>query len=442
MDYNPNGVWESKEKKYSYEPKSTSTPATEKKGSPVEPPDSPSFFSNHRHFFFSAVLIIGLCFILLVIYLLIPAAAPDITISFSNPGQVVVGTPFPLSITVTNDSKSTLKNTDLSIVLPDGISFAGQAASQRVMDEQLDTINSKTTGSPQTVSLVVTGDTGTSQNVNIKLVYQTSDSGNSQFETDGATIIPIGQSAMTVTYDTPSDIFSGQNFPFTVNYKNDTGQTLEGVQFEIQYPPAYTYVSSTITPTDAEDDVWNLGTVGPNATGSFSITGNIVGPVQSAYQVIGTTTANFSGQNYPVVTAPATFVIASSPLTVSIVVNGSSSYVTKPGDSLNYDITYKNNSNLTFQGVNISAALNGQMFKYSSVQSNGSFNSQNNVVTWYAANTPALSSVLPGQSGEVNFSISTPATLPAALLKNYVLTVTAQIQSPTVPANTAGTSTI
>ena len=84
---------------------------------------------------------------------------------------------------------------------------------------------------------------------------------------------------------------------------------------------------------------------------------------------------------------------------------------------------------MTFKNVNISAALTGAMYNFSSLQTAGSFNSKTDTITWYAANTPALASLAPGQSGTVTFHHQHAGGISKALVskgyKNYCLSVTA-----------------
>jgi hypothetical protein len=99
---------------------------------------------------------------------------------------------------------------------------------------------------------------------------------------------------------------------------------------------------------------------------------------------------------------------------------------------------------VTLASVNITANLVGQMYDFASLQTNGSFNSKTDTITWVAANAPALASVAPGQSGSVTFSIKTKNSFPIKLPsdKNYTLNLSGTVQSPTVLPNTSGTSTI
>ncbi|HUC31397.1 MAG TPA: hypothetical protein VMR99_01760 [Candidatus Paceibacterota bacterium] len=446
-DYNPNSIWGSKEKKYVYgsqQPEATKpnqpagTPLGGGAGGESKPP---SFFRRHGLLFFTIGIFLAIGLAAFIYYLLLPPPAPDVVISFSNPGSIVVGEPFPLIVTVSNESKVVLENADLNIMLPGGISFASSTAPT----QSVGTLSSGTINPPQTLWLVATGDEGTTQTVNTTLTYQTAATASSTLTATANASLSVGtQSALTLSYSAPSSIFSGQNFDIAVNYQNDTPGVLQGVQLEMQYPPAYHFVSSSTTaPTGPGNNAWNLGTIPANATGTLVITGNIVGPSQAQYQLTGMIGASFSGQYYQAFSAPVSFAVTPSPLSLAIALNNSSTYIAKLGDNLNYALTYTNNSNVTFESVNISAALVGQMYDFSSLKTNGSFNSQSNTITWYAANTPALASLAPGQSGTVNFTINTQQAFPIKLSsdKNYALSVTATAQSPTVPPNTAGTNT-
>jgi hypothetical protein len=461
--YNPNSIWGSKEKKYTYIPPGNPTsytnvpPGTQAEppaGPPVEPPKftnnqlgRPSFFRRHGLAFFTIGIFLAIGIAALIYYLLLPPSAPDIVIAFSDPGTVTAGEPFSVTVTVSNESKSVIENGQVNLMLPSSsLAFASGTAPT----QEIGTLSSGTVNPPEIFWLVATGAAGTlgtTQIVNTTFTYQTKETAATEFTSSAATSFPIGsQPALSLSYNAPSSIFSGQNFPIAVNYENNTTQTLQGIQLQMKYPPAFHFSSSSTTaPIDAGDDTWNLGSLAPEASGTIIITGNIVGPAQVQYQLNGTIGATFGGQNYPAYTAPVTFAVTPSPLLLTIALNNSSTYVAKPADTLNYVLTYTNNSNVAFESVNISAALTGQMYDFRSLQTNGAFNSQSDVISWNAANTPQLSSLAPGQSGSVNFTIDTLSAFPPTLVregyKNYTVAVAAQAQSPTVPPNTAGANT-
>ena len=452
-DYNPNAIWGSKQKKYVYHPPGDSTSYT---AAPPEmqnmPPSGspPSFFRRHGVLFFTIGIFLAIGIAALIYYLLLPAPAPSIAISFSDPNSIIVGQPFPVVITVANDSKSVIQNAQLNIMLP---SSSLAFASGTTPTQDVGTVSSGTINPPMTIWLVATGNggiAGTTQTINATLTYQAANAPSTTFTTPAAsTALAIGtQSALSLSYNAPSAIFSGQNFAITVNYQNNTTNALQGIQLQMQYPPAFHFVSSgTTAPADTGDDTWNLGALAANATGTLVIEGNIVGPANAQYALAGTIGATFSGQNFPAASAPVSFTVTPSPLSLALTLNNTSTYIATLGDNLNYTLTYTNNSNATFKSVNVSATLAGAMYNFSSLQTKGSFNSKTNTIAWSAANTPALASLAPGQSGSVTFTVGTLAAFPTKLMSegyrngDYNLNVTAQAISPTVIPNAAGTNT-
>jgi len=474
MPYNPNSVWGSKEKKYEYTPPDSKVPkseppapATEQPSQPIqsiqstpppeqkpkkvvlgkEDPGTPSFFQRHGLIFFTFGIFVLIAAVGYIYYLLLPPPTPNVVITFSDPGTIVIGQEFPLVMTVSNESKSVLQDAILNISLPNGFSFVGEDSTQRVMPITVGTLSSQTINPPLAPIEIVADPTlaGVSQTIGAQLTYQTGATAATQFQNTANTTFSVGsQSALSLNYVAPSGIFSGQNFDIAVNYQNNTDAALQGVQLTMQYPPAYHFVSSSSTaPTGAANNIWNLGAIAANATGTLIITGNIVGPTAAQYQMPGTIGATFSGHNYPAASQSANFVVTPSPLSLAIALNNSSTYVAGLSDSLDYEITYTNNSNIAFQSVNISAVLVGSMYDFSTLKTTGSFSSQSNTVTWYAANTPQLASLAPGQSGTLEITISTKKAFPIKLPsdKNYALSITAKAQSPTVPPNTAGANT-
>ena len=468
--YNPNSIWGSKEKQYIYDPKEyfdkpKAQPRPERSAEPSNPsnprpesprsegsptpsrvtrfqePKEPFHIKNPWLWWFGAgvVIILGS---LVYIFLILPSSlAPSIGLQFSKPDQVLVGDPFTLTISYLNTSSNILKNAALSVQLPTGVSFVGQAEDQRVMEQNLGDLGPNSLNK-QDFTLIVTGNPASIEHVTAAVTY--GNNSKTQYESDGSVDIRVGDSAAILTFTAPTNIFSGQDFDTVVNYRNNTSKNITNAILQLQYPPNFTFTKSTVAPTIAGGSTWNLGTLPAGASGSFTVTGQIIGPEQSRYSINGTITADVSGQTYAINTQAVTFVISSSPLSVAISLNNQDGYLSKLSDGLNYTLTYTNNSDVTFQGISIKATLTGAMFDFTSLQSAGYFDSRSNTITWYAANTPALSSLAPRESGSVTFQIQTKSAFPIRLLsdKNYSLKVNAQISSPTVPSNTAGNGTI
>jgi len=436
-EYNPNSVWGSKEKKFDY-----TAPATKPKnfGTQVEEAPAPK---NHIWLWSVIIFFVLLCGGLLYFLLLRPPAGPNVSISFTKPSQILVGDPFDLSVSFSNNSSNILSGATLAVSLPDGVSFAGQSSGQRVMQEEVGDLGPGSIND-QSFNLIVTGNPNSVQHIDAKLTYGTGSTSGTQFTTDGGVDLIIGGPAITLDINTPTSIFSGQNFQIPVTYTNNTSHSFDNVELTLQYPPVFNFVGSTMPSDSAGNNTWNLGTIPPAGTATITITGNAAATSNSAYTLTGNLTGEVSGDTYNLTQGTANLAIGSSPLSLSIAINNSQDYVAHIGDTLAYKITYTNNSNVTFENATLQATLVGAMFDLSTLQSAGSFSSVNDTVTWSGANTPQLLNINPGQSGSVTFQLNAAQSFPIRLLsdKDYTLGVNAQISSPTVPPGTTASSTV
>lgn len=399
--------------------------------------------ANRGPIWFGIALVAVVAAIGVWIYFLQPAQGLNVNVQLTSaPGNVFLGDPFDVSVALSNNSNSAMQTSSVSLILPNGI-ISVDSPNQRVVTQMIGTVDASGV-SHRDFHLVATGPANTVFHIGAKVTYAVSGS-SAQFENDGSINVPAGQPAVTAALVVPNtSVFSGQNFPTIVNYTNNTDHAIQNFSIAMQYPPAYTFLSASTSLLVTSTTMWNLGSVPPQGTGSITVNGNLVGPGDTSYPFAASVAASIGGQNYPVATPVASLSLAASPLTFTVSVNNSKTYVSKPNDPLNYVLSFTNNSPVTFQNVIISAKVTGTMFNLSSIQTNGSFNSINNTITWNGAASPQLLSLAPGQTGQVNFYINTKSAFPIRLLsdKNYSVSVSARLQSPTVPPGTVASSTI
>jgi hypothetical protein len=460
--YNPNSIWTSKKNPNLPRTSRSAVKRPEEALAPVEPSPVPSpavegidpsfhhpaprhdsFFRRHGLviFFISIVVVLG-AVITAVIFLRAPVA-PATALTITPPSGVSVGEPFAVTISSANNANVALTGAVLTLQLPDGMSFIGDDPSERAKEYSLGDVQPGAIVA-QSSTVIVTGNPSTLMAISAKLIYTSTQTPSTTYETDAATSFSAGPSVVSLSYSASANVVSGQSFPITVNYQNNGAQEVQGAEIQLKYPPAFSFVTSSAVVATGTNNTWNVGTLAPGQNGSFTVTGTIVGPVQTQYPVTGSVLTNISGEQYTINSQPVNFTLVAPPLALTVSVNNSSTYISKAGDSLDYTLTYTNNSNVTLASVNIAANLVGQMYDFTSLQTNGSFNSKTNTITWFAANAPALASVAPGQSGSVTFSVKTKDSFPIKLPsdKNYTLNISGTIQSPTILPNTSGTSTI
>ena len=366
---------------------------------------------------------------------------PNVGLEFSKPDQTLLGQPFTVSVSFSNYSDQILKNAKLSVLLPDGISFLNDSPDKRVLEQAIGDLGPGSVNQ-QTFTLIALNGSQTLKHIDAKLAYETAGS-SAEFQSKSGIDVPVGQPAVGLTFDAPQSVFSGENFDITVRYQNNSDRDFKNLRLKMDYPPMFQFVKSS-EDASAGNNRWDLGTLPKGGGGVLTITGALTGSEQSYLNFHGSVTADILGQEYGISEQPADVSISASPLSVVPGVNGATDYVSRIGDELVYVLRYKNNSDTTFENITIKAGLNGELFDFSSIRTDASFDPITKTFTWIAANTPALAVLPPRQEGSVELRIKLSGNFPIRRIsdRNYILKLHAEINSPTVPQGTNAQKTM
>ncbi len=390
-----------------------------------------------------AVLVLALLVLLAgAAYYFLRSPNPKVGMQFSVPGQVMVGQRFAISITVSNYSDQIISNANLTLLLPEGVAFYGQDPGQRADTKSMGDL---APGSlvPQTFDLIALKDPQSIKKLNAKLAYSAGGS-SAKYEDQSNFDLAVGQSAVSLSFSLPDQVYSGEDAEIKIDYANNSSQDLRNVQIRVDYPPVFQFKRSSADPSKG-NNVWNLGTLAKGASGgNFTITGTLAGPPSSIYNFHAAITADFLGQDYTLTEQNASLAIASSPLAVAAVLNGEPDHVARIGEGETYTLSYSNNSEVPMSNVTIKAQLQGEVFDWSKLSTEGAFDSRTNTVTWNAANTPRLANLGPGEKGTVQVYVKLLDSFPIRRVsdRNYVLKLSAQIESPTVPSGTSAEKSV
>jgi len=387
------------------------------------------------------VLIVGVGY-----YVISKPKNVDIGLEFTKPNQVFLGQPFQLTVNFANYSDAILEGTKLSLTLPDGVSFVGQQADQRVMEQSTGDLGPGSVNQ-QTFNLIVLGGAQSLKHLDAKLIYQIPSRSSGQFESGSSVDVAVGQPAVSLALTTPDKVLNGEPFAVTVNYQNNGDQDLTNIKLHLDYPAVFQFASASVKPDAAANTDWTIPSLARGTSGSFTVRGTIVGPEQSIVSINGTVSGSsgqFLGQTYTLATQSANVLISTAPLSLRIQLQNTDGYVPHIGERLHYTLYYKNNSSVPLENATVSATFIGELFDFSSVRTSGSFNSITNTASWNAANTPDLASIAPGEEGSVGLDMQLLAAFPIRRLsdKNYALKVNGQIESPTVPPGTTVSKTL
>jgi hypothetical protein len=288
------------------------------------------------------------------------------------------------------------------------------------------------------------GQAKTVRQIRAKFVYAITSENRVQFERETSADVQVGEPAISLSLEVPQQVVNGEPFTAKIKYKNSSRQDFKNVRLRLSRPDMFRFQRASVEAASRANDAWNLGVLKAGAEGELTVDGSVMGAEGSFFSVMASVSADFLGESKELASQAATLNIATSPLSVAVLVNGNTDYVAGIGDTLQYTIVYRNNSTISFRNIAVRARLIGGLFDYATLTSQGSFNSLTNTLTWITANAPELENLGPGEERTLPFNIRLKTAFPIGRVsdKNFALKVEARVESPTVPAGVAAESTV
>lgn len=412
-------------------------------------PKGPGFFEkifeklpSIRRWFVGGVIVITV--ILLGIagfYLYQGFTARGVLLEMAHDSEVPLGVPFTVTVNYTNTSRSILKDARLSVTLPEGLSFFGASSDQRIESKDPEDIGVGGQGKGE-FRVIALQNSEQAQTISASLDYVASQLG-SRFLRETSSTVFVGEPAIRLSMTTPEKILSGEEFEVRIAYENISRFDFSDLEMRMEYPPVFKFSRSSVPPSEG-NYLWRLGNLRPDSSGELIIKGIAIGKAESFLEINSDLSVALLGKRYAIDKKMARLSISPSPLSLEIVANNKPEYIAGPGEKLDYTITYRNNTDVTFRDIAIKANLLGEMYDFFNVNTDGFFNSLTNSVIWNASAIPSFRSLAPGESGTVHISIALKNDYPIKRLsdKNFKAKASVQIESPTVPANVAAEKTV
>jgi len=363
-----------------------------------------------------------------------------ITFEFNAPREVLVGEPFELEVSLTNDSGNVLKQASLAIGLPDPVAFIGKEDGTSVIEESVGDILPGTVKKFQ-YQLVAIGGSQTVARIKTALNYRRSNT-SADFRENNMIDITIDRPAIEVDYIVPQKIVIGQPFPIEIKAKHQ-GKIDFSKVFVALNPPANFKIDALSPEAQEEPATWVLNNFSPGSEAVFNVTGTLVGKAGNFITLGTNISVEHNGQKYEIVMKEASLPLTAAPLSVQIFLNGSEKATPSIGKAVNYSVAVKNNSDVPLENVSVRLKLSSDLFDYRGVQSDAFFNSADSSFLWTAGNQSGLLKINPGETRQVLVTLALRPDFPTVSLsdKNYVLLADAVAESTTLPPGVKGQKT-
>jgi hypothetical protein len=369
--------------------------------------------------------------------------APSVYVDFASIPDVYLGKPFVAEVTFSNNSDKVLKNVALNLSLPNGMYFVGEGEGQRVLEKIIGDLGPGSLNK-ETFELITTDGEQSVQKLTAELRYVVAGGGSATFEEIAEVDVSIEKPVIGLELTAPEKVFSGENFEFLIKYKNETEETLKDVNLRVLYPGAvYQFLGSTEKPTTGSN-FWGLGDISRGEDGEIVISGNIVGTEGSFSEFKVVLETNIKGEKYAINSQSFKIGVSVAPLSLEIELENNPDGVAGLGETVRYNLKYKNNSSIALKDVIVSAGLVGELFDFSTLKTNGVFNSLNNTLSWSAISVPELENLAPGVEGVIAFELRLKPDYPIKRFsdKNFLLKIKGRIESRTVPPDTSADKTV
>lgn len=402
---------------------------------------SPIFAKWLRRFFWLIIIILVVIFIGGGFFIYQYLQSRGLIMEIKGPSEVNIGVPFNLTVDFNNQSKNILKNARLNLNLPEGAIILGATEDQRVFTEELGDIGLGSLSQKSYRLLIISGE-NTLKRFAAFITYKSPGISQTQFIVRTDFDIRVKEPGVSLDLFSPDQVLSGEKFDFKVKYRNFSQENFSDLELRLDYPPNFAFESANPKPADA-NNLWSIPNLPAGADGEITISGRLIGPSKSFSNFGARLMVNFLGHRYLINQKSGSLTIAPSPLELGVSLNKPENYAAQLGDQLIYAINYQNNSGVGLADAVIKAKLTGEMFNFSTLQSNANFNSLTNTLTWNTSNSPELKVLSAGDSGAVTFQIKVKDSFPIKRLgdKNYYLKVEAAIESLTVPPYLSTTKT-
>ncbi|HEA84620.1 MAG TPA: hypothetical protein ENI04_01400 [Candidatus Wildermuthbacteria bacterium] len=219
-------------------------------------------------------------------------------------------------------------------------------------------------------------------------------------ETTASTVISFVP--INFELDLPSRIESSQAFEFSLNYFSNSEYPLSNMRISIDYPEGFTFKSAS--PASIGESEWSLGLVNRAEGGRITIVGALEGELNEA-KIFRARIGSWEDGTFTLFKESVRGVeIAVPQLLISQRVNDNAEFVALPGDTLHYEIYFKNVSDKNLENLFLVINLDGRPLDLLTLRATyGTSQQGGRSILWESRDVGRLRFLGKGDEGRVEF---------------------------------------
>lgn len=357
----------------------------------------------------------------------------SVNFGIQSPKEVLAGENKSIKFILDNNTRLSLTEAEIKINLPEGVLYNGSNKSPTI---KLDDLLAKQSIEKE-IDLMFFGEVKT--NYKIEAIFRYKPQGfSSLFEKKQVLNVLVSGSVFSLNITNPNQVLPETNFDTSIFWTNQKDISFSNILVQIAYPKEYVFNSSD-SESIRTNETFDLGFVSKFQQGKINLNGSMrsQGGENKKFEII-LGIKNPDSENVLVISKASSVVsLVSNPLNLSVLVNDQSSHAASVGESLNVKIVYKNNYNVPLNNLVLKVVFDGSHFDYKKLLPNkGYFTFGNKTITWTESQIPQLSTLNPGEQGEINFTIGLLSgfSIKTQNDKNFVMKINSSLESQTTPA--------
>ncbi len=226
---------------------------------------------------------------------------------------------------------------------------------------------------------------------------------NVEYDAETTHTMLITSVPITFGFHPPSNIDSGKEFSFDINYFSKIDYPLTNLRIKAEYPSDFEFKSSRPGPS-FDDSEWQIGVLNKGEGGRIEVSGKIIGePSQSKmFKII----LGFwqDGRFVPLKESVRGVEIATPLLYITHLINERPHYVANAGDYLYYEIFFRNTGNEPLEDLFMTAKIEGDVIDVERVHlDKGTFQKDTKTIIWDSKDVSELEMLSSMQEEKVGF---------------------------------------
>jgi hypothetical protein len=387
---------------------------------PSEDPEKPFFQKYKKHIVkyglvSLAILIVGI--IAGGLYTLNQQRFSDkrVTLEITGEDAVSAGEEIQYTLTYRNNNLVSLRNVKLTVNTPNALvdpslDILGQKVDQ-VREFELPELAPRSEGQIIIKGRLI-GEKGSVQYLNATLSYIPAIV-TSSFETETEFATTISDSPLVIDIQSPLESVSGDLVEYNIAVNNRSNTDLEDIELRLEYPDTFAFVSSNLQATGNGNTVFKIPRLRAKGVYEVKVTGNLGGELQSI-KILKAQVGEFRQGNFTLYANAQNSTKLSDPyVSIRQVVVNSGNGVVNAGETLQYEITIRNNTQVRIGEGILKVKLDSNLLDISKLETNGAdFDAGENTIIWRANRLPQLKSFPPNEEGKVTFSVPVKSIIP------------------------------